>query len=88
MLGQKDKQSCMHAFLQAVTAVKFPRKYSRQRDVTIITSTHVVSIIIRESSNGLAKEPTPTQDKVKPAEENVKRLRKEGAPKEIVSSAL
>ena len=42
MLGQKDKQSCMHAFLQAVTAVKFPRKYSRQRDVTIITSTHVV----------------------------------------------
>ena len=82
----------MHAFLQAVTAVKFPRKYSRQRDVTIITSTHVVSIIIRESSNGmgepLAKEPTPTQDKVKPAEENVKRLRKEGAPKEIVSSAL
>ena len=39
---QKDKQSCMHAFLQAVTAVKFPRKYSRQRDVTIITSTHVV----------------------------------------------
>ena len=48
VLGQKDKQSCMHAFLQAVTAVKFPRKYSRQRDVTIITSTHVVSIIIRE----------------------------------------
>ena len=42
VLGQKDKQSCMHAFLQAVTAVKFPRKYSRQRDVTIITSTHVV----------------------------------------------
>ena len=38
VLGQKDKQSCMHAFLQAVTAVKFPRKYSRQRDVTIITS--------------------------------------------------
>ena len=37
VLGQKDKQSCMHAFLQAVTAVKFPRKYSRQRDVTIIT---------------------------------------------------
>ena len=36
----------------------------------------------------LTKEPTPTQDKVKPAEENVKRLRKEGAPKEIVSSAL
>ena len=25
VLGQKDKQSCMHAFLQAVTAVKFPR---------------------------------------------------------------
>ena len=42
VLGQKDKQSCMHAFLQAVTAVKFPRKYSRQRDVTIITSTHVI----------------------------------------------
>ena len=81
VLGQKDKQSCMHAFPQAVTAVKFPRKYSRQRDVTITTSTHVVSIIIRE-------EPTPTQDKVKPAEENVNRLRKEGAPKEIVSSAL
>jgi len=36
----------------------------------------------------LAKELTPTQDKVKPAEENVKRLRKEGAPKEIVNSAL
>ena len=89
VLGQKDKQSCMHAFLQAATAVKFPRKHSRQRDVTIITSTHVVSIIIRESSKEpLAKEPTPTQDKVKPAEENVKRLRKEGAPKEIVSSAL
>ena len=35
-----------------------------------------------------SKEPTPTQDKVKPAEDNVKRLRKEGAPKEIVSSAL
>ena len=48
VLGQKDKQSCMHAFLQAVTAVKFPLKYSRQRDVTIITGTHVVSIIIRE----------------------------------------
>ena len=75
----------MHAFLQAVTAVKFPRKYSRQRDVTIITSTHVVSIIIREP---LAKGPTSTQDKVKPAEENVKRLRKEGTPKEIVSPAL
>ena len=34
VLGQKDKQSCMHAFVQAVTAVKFPQKYSRQRDVT------------------------------------------------------
>ena len=85
VLGQKDKQSCMHAFLQAVTAVKFPRKYSRQRDVIIITSTHVVSIIIRARirvmGEPLAKEPTPTQDKVKPAEENVKRLRKEGGTK-------
>ena len=81
VLGQKDKQSCMHAFLQAVTAVKFPRKYSRQRDVTIITSTHVVSIIIRVMGEPLAKEPAPTQDKVKPAEENVKRLRKEGGTK-------
>ena len=48
VLGQKDKQSCMHAFLQAVTAVKSPRKYSRQHDVTTIdvtmtTSTHVVT---------------------------------------------
>ena len=26
VLGQKDKQSCVHAFLQAVTAVKIPAK--------------------------------------------------------------
>ena len=87
VLGQKDKQSCMHAFLQAFTAVKFPRKYSRQRDVTIITSTYPRGQY-HNQREPLAKEPAPTQDKVKPAEENVKRLRKEGAPKEIVSSAL
>ena len=30
----KDQQSCTHAFVQAVTAVKLPRNYSRQTDAT------------------------------------------------------